>query len=352
MIGDGMDRVVIDGSHGEGGGQILRTALALSVIFKKPLTLHHIRAKRKNPGLGHQHLTAVNALAWVSGAEVEGNAIGSQTLTFIPGEVRPGNFKFRVGTAGSVTLLLQALLLPLCLSPRGSRLVLEGGTHVPWSPPFHYLSDVLLPTVHSMGISVDGKIDRWGWYPKGGGIIQVEIRPSLSLNPISLLERGSLRRIRGLSAASLLRKDVKERQRDEALRRIDKEMKMGAEIRILPDIPSRGPGSLLFLIAESDGAVAGFSSLGEKGKRAEEVAREAVDALKDYLEAGSCIDPHLADQLIPIMALAKGNSSFTTTQITEHLLTNLWVVQHFRKNMKISLTGEKGRGRKVELFNE
>jgi len=352
MIDHGVDRVVIDGSYGEGGGQILRTALALSVIFKKPLTLHRIRAKRRNPGLGHQHLMAVNALAQVSGAKVEGNAIGSQTLTFIPGEVCPGNFEFRIGTAGSVTLLLQALLLPLCLSPKGSRLVLEGGTHVPWSPPFQYLSDVLFPTLHSMGIPVEGKIDQWGWYPKGGGIIQVEIGPSLSLTPISLLERGSVRSIRGFSAASLLRKDVKERQRDEALRGIYKEMKMEAEIRILPDIPSRGPGSFLFLMAECDGAVAGFSSLGERGKQAEEVAREAVDALKDYLEAVGCIDPHLADQLAPIMALAKGKSSFTTTRITEHLLTNLWVVQHFKKNMKISLMGEKGREGKVELFNE
>lgn len=343
--------IAIDGSFGEGGGQILRTALALSVIFKRPLTLHHIRAKRKNPGLGHQHLMAVNALAQISGAKVEGNVIGSQKLTFIPGEVCPGDYHFRIGTAGSVTLLLQALLLPLCLSQKGFQLILEGGTHVPWSPPYHYFSEVLFPTLHFMGISVCGIIDQWGWYPRGGGIIHVEVQPSPSPGSISLLKRGSLRKIRGFSAASLLPKHVAERQRDEALRRIEKELKTGVEITILPDPPSRGPGSFLFLVTESEGGLAGFSSLGRRGKRAEEVAGEAVNSLKEYLEGEGCIDPHLADQLIPFMAMAKGSSSFTTTRITEHLLTNLWVIQHF-KNVRISMRGEKGEEGKVELFNE
>jgi RNA 3'-terminal phosphate cyclase (ATP) len=282
---------------------------------------------------------------------VEGNVIGSQKLSFIPGEVYSGDYRFQIGTAGSTTLLLQALLLPLCLSQMGFRLILEGGTHVPWSPPYHYLSDVLFPTLHIMGISVGGRIDQWGWYPKGGGLIQVEVQPSPSLGPISLLERGCLKRIRGFSAASLLPKHVAERQREEALRRIEKETKMEAEITILPAPPSRGPGSFLFLVTESEGAVAGFSSLGRRGKMAEEVAGEAVNALKDYLGAEGCADPYLADQLIPFMAMAKGSSSFTTTRITEHLLTNLWVIQHF-KNVKISVIGEKGREGKVELFTE
>ena len=343
--------IEIDGSFGEGGGQILRTALALSVIFKRPLTLHHIRAKRKDPGLGHQHLMAVNALAQISGAKVEGNVIGSQKLTFIPGEVCPGDYHFPIETAGSVSLLLQALLLPLCLSQNRFGLILQGGTHVPWSPPYHYLSEILFPILHFMGVSVGGRIDQWGWYPKGGGVIRVEVQPSPSLGPISLRERGSLKRIHGFSAASLLPKHVAERQREEALRRIEKEMKMGAEITILPDPPSRGPGSFLFLVTESEGALAGFSSLGRRGKRAEEVAGEAVNSLKEYLEAQGCVDPHLADQLIPFMAVAKGNSSFTTTRVTEHLLTNLWVIQHF-KNVRVSMTGGKGKEGKVELFNE
>jgi RNA 3'-phosphate cyclase len=269
----------------------------------------------------------------------------------MPGEVCPGEYHFSIGTAGSITLLLQALLLPLCLSQRGFRLILEGGTHVPWSPPYHYFSEVLFPILRFMGVSVEGRINQWGWYPKGGGVIDVEVQPSPSLRPISLLERGALRKIRGFSAASLLPRHVAERQREEALRRIEKEMKVGAEITILPDPPSKGSGSFLFLVTESEGAVAGFSSLGRKGKKAEEVAGEAVNSLKDYLGAKGCADPHLADQLIPFMAVAKENSSFTTTRVTEHLLTNLWVIQHF-KNVRISMTGERGKEGKVELFNE
>jgi RNA 3'-terminal phosphate cyclase (ATP) len=166
-----------------------------------------------------------------------------------------------------------------------------------------------------------------------------------------LVERGSLRKIRGFSAASLLPKHVAERQRDEAFRRIERELNTTAEITILPDPSSRGPGSFLFLVTESEGALAGFSSLGQRGKEAEEVAGEAVNSLKDYLEAEGCVDPYLADQLIPFMAVANGNSSFTTTRVTGHLLTNLWVIQHF-KNVRISMTGEEGKEGRVELFNE
>lgn len=343
--------IEIDGSYGEGGGQILRTALAFSAIYKRPLTVYRIRAKRKKPGLGHQHLMAVKALAQISGAKVDGSAIGSETLTFIPGEICPGDYKFEIGTAGSVTLLLQALLLPLCLSQKGSQLTLVGGTHVPWSPPFHYLSEVLFPVLRTMGIAIEARIEKWGWYPKGGGILEVETRPTPNLKPVTFLERGSLKRIRGLSATSHLPKQVGERQRDEALRRIGKEMKADTEITLLHDVPGNEPGSFLFLVAESEKAIAGFSSLGQRGKPAEEVAREAVGSLRDYLESDGCIDPHLADQLIPFVIMAKGHSSFTTNRMSEHLLTNLWVVQHF-SDVKIAKSGEKGKRGRIEFFNE
>jgi RNA 3'-terminal phosphate cyclase (ATP) len=343
--------IEIDGSFGEGGGQIVRTALAFSTIFKRSLTVHHIRAKRAKPGLGHQHLMALKALAQISGAEVEGGAIGSERLTFIPKAICPGDYKFTIGTAGSVTLLLQALLPPLSISRKDSRLTLAGGTHVPWSPPFHFLSEILFPILSLMGISVEARIEQWGWYPKGGGILQVEIKSISHLKPISLLERGLLKKIRGISATSHLPKHVGERQRDEALRRIEKEMKVNAEISVLHDLPANGPGSFLFLVAESEKAIAGFSSLGKRGKPAEEVAKEAVESLKDYVESDGCIDPHLADQLIPFLVLAKGHSSFSTMRITEHLLTNLWVVQHF-SDVKIVQRGEKGEQGRVEFFNE
>jgi RNA 3'-phosphate cyclase len=179
----------------------------------------------------------------------------------------------------------------------------------------------------------------------------VEVKPIRELKPISLIARGPLKKIRGLSATSHLPRHVGERQKDYALKKIEKELEMDAEIQVLYDVPANGPGSFFFLVAESKGAIAGFSSLGERGKSAEEVAKEAVDSLKEYIQSDGCIDPHLADQLIPFISLAKGNSVFTTTRITEHLLTNLWVVQHFL-DVRISKWGEKGERGRIEFFNE
>ena len=343
--------IEIDGSYGEGGGQILRTALAFSAVLRKSIRVHHIRAGRKNPGLQPQHLKGVEALAQMTKGRTEGVKIGSDTITFIPQNIVPGNYKFEIGTAGSVTLLLQALLLPLSLSQESSRLTLVGGTHVLWSPPFHYLKEVLFPTLSSMGISVSSNIERWGWYPKGRGILHVEVKPTRELKPISLIERGTLKKIRGISATSHLPKHVGERQKDYALKKIEKELKMEAEVQVLYDVPANGPGSFFFLTVESQGAIAGFSSLGEKGKTAEEVAKEVVDSLREYVKSDGCLDPHLADQLIPFVALAKGNSVLTTTRMTEHLLTNLWVVQHFL-DVRISKWGEKGEKGRIEFFNE
>jgi RNA 3'-terminal phosphate cyclase (ATP) len=343
--------VEIDGSYGEGGGQILRTALALSAILRKPFTIHHIRSKRKNPGLQAQHLEAVEALSRITEAQTEGVRFGSQKITFIPQKILPGDYQFEVRTAGSVTLLLQAIFLPLCLSGEISRVILVGGTHVPWSPSFHYLSEVLLPTLQWMGVSAKAAIEKWGFYPKGGGKIQLKIDPVHELRPISLVDRGSLKKIHGISAISNLPKHVAERQKEQALKKIQRELKIDAEITTSYDIPSNGPGSFLFLLAEYEKTLAAFSSLGERGKPAEKVADEAVDSLKDFIESDSCIDPYLADQLVHFMALAKGNSSFTTTQMTEHLLTNLWVVGHFLE-VKVRKWGEIGRPGRVEFLNE
>ncbi len=333
--------IEIDGSYGEGGGQILRTALALSAVLKKPFTVHHIRSKRKNPGLQAQHLEAVEALARITEAQTEGAVFGSQEIVFIPQRILPGDYRFEVKTAGSVTLLLQAILLPLCLSGGSSTVTLIGGTHVPWSPSFHYLSEVFLPALRRMGLSADAAIEQWGFYPRGGGEIRLGINPVDELKPISLVERGSLRRIRGISASSHLPKHVAERQRKQALDRVLMELKVDAEIAVEHEVPSSGPGSFLFLLAEYENIFAGFSSLGSRGKPAEKVADEAVDSLKDFTNSEGCIDPHLADQLIPFMAMVKGDSAFSTTYMTEHLLTNLWVVNRFLK-VNVDIKGKKG----------
>jgi len=343
--------IEIDGSYGEGGGQILRTALAFSAILKRPFSIHHIRSKRNNPGLQAQHLEAVEALSRITEAQTEGVKFGSQKITFIPQKILPGDYQFEVRTAGSAALLLQAVFLPLCLTNEKSRLTLVGGTHVPWSPSFQYLSEVFLPILQWMEVSANAAIEKWGFYPKGGGKIQLEINPVRELKPISLVERGLLKKIRGISASSNLPKHVAERQKEQTLNRIRRELKIDAEITIQQDVPSNGPGSFLFLLAEYEKIFAGFSSLGARGKLAEKVADEAVDSLKDYMESDGCIDPHLADQIIPFMAMAKGNSSFTTTQMTEHLITNLWVIAHFLE-VKVQKCGEIGKPGGVEFLNK
>jgi len=351
MEGHEGNLIEIDGSYGEGGGQILRSALALSAILRKPFAIHHVRSKRKNPGLQAQHLEAVKATTRITEAQTEGVQLGSQKITFIPQEILPGKYQFEVRTAGSVTLLLQAIFLPLCFSKGISKVSLIGGTHVPWSPTFHYFLEVLLATLQRMGVSTEATIEKWGFYPKGGGRIQLTINPPHELKPISLVDRGSLKAIRGISAISNLPRHVAERQREQALKRIQRELRIGGEITALYDVPSNGPGSCLFILVEYENVLAGFSSLGVRGKPAEKVADEAVDSLKDYIESDGCIDPYLADQLVPFMAVTKGISSFTTIKITEHLLSNLWVLRHFL-DVTISRGGEKGGKGRVEVFNE
>jgi len=345
------DLIEIDGSYGEGGGQILRTALVLSAILKKPFALSHIRSKRKNPGLQAQHLAAVEALTRITEAETQGVKFGSQKITFIPQRILSGIYQFEIRTAGSVTLLLQAIFLPLCHSEGISRVTLIGGTHVQWSPSFHYFSEVFLPTLERIGVSARAGIEKWGFYPKGDGRIQLTINPVRELKPISLVDRGSLKKIRGISAISNLPRHVADRQKEQALKRIQSELQVEGEITILDNVPSNGSGSFLFLLAEYERGLAGFCSLGVKRRPAEKVADEAVDCLKDYLASDGCIDPYLADQIVPFMALARGNSSFTTTRITEHLVANLWVIQHFL-DVKISRKGETGMSGRVEFLNK
>ena len=317
--------LTIDGSQGEGGGQVLRTALALSAIRGSPVEIHSIRARRRNPGLQAQHLTAVTALAAVSGARVDGAHLGSQRVVFAPGSVRPGEYHFDVGTAGSTALVLQALLLPLALAGGPSRITLTGGTHVPWSPPADYMREVWLPALADMGLCARVDVGRWGFYPKGGGRVVVEVEGGTDLRPTTWVHRGGGLRLRGVSAVANLPRGIAERQRDRALRRLAAEGRH-TEIAVV-EAESLGTGSFLMLVAEVGGLRAGFSALGERGKPAEQVADEAVNALLEFLKAEAGCDPHLADQLILPMALAPGTSRLTTSRITRHQLTTVQIVQ-------------------------
>ncbi|MBI3990108.1 MAG: RNA 3'-phosphate cyclase [candidate division NC10 bacterium] len=317
----------IDGSYGEGGGQVLRTALALSAILGVPIEVTNIRAGRKNPGLQAQHLTAVNALTTITRAEVQGATLSSTHLRFSPGEVQAGEYRFDVGTAGAISLVLQAILLPLASAERLSRLALSGGTHVPWSPPYHYLTEALLPTLAMMGFKTELELVRWGFYPKGGGEVKGIVHPIHAIRAWNPGERGALMRIRGLSAVANLPVSIAKRQKDQVQIRL-KEAGLDVQIDLL-EAGAKGQGTFFFLLAEFEGTRAGFSALGERGKPAERVADEAVEAFLAFLKSGAAIDSYLADQLLLPMALAHETSTMTTSRISQHLLTNVWLIQQF-----------------------
>ncbi len=336
----------IDGAQGEGGGQVLRTALALAAIRGAPVEIHSIRARRKNPGLQPQHLTALTALGEISDARMEGAFLGSQRVLFAPGPVRPGEYRFDVGTAGSTALVLQAILLPLALAGGPSRIVLTGGTHVPWSPPADYVREVLLPVLAGMGVRARLEVDRWGFYPKGGGRVVVEIEGSAELRPATLVFRGEALRIRGVSAVANLPRGIAERQQNRALRRLTAEG-VSADIAVI-EAGGTGVGSFLMLVANAGGLPAGFSALGERGKPAEQVADEVVNALLDFLKAEAGCDPHLADQVILPMALAPGTSRLTTSRVTRHLLTTVRVAQQ-GLGCPAQIGGEEGTPGQVTL---
>ena len=337
--------VTIDGRYGEGGGQILRTALTLSALFAVPLHIHHIRGNRKKPGLRPQHLTAAQALAKITGARVEGVTVGSCELVFEPGTITGGNYYFQIGTAGSTGLALQAIIPVLLFGKTPSQIKVTGGTHVPWSPSFHYLEAIFAPTLKKMGGAVSFEIEQWGWYPKGGGSVISKIDNTQGLTAIHLSDRGKLFDFHILSAVSNLPLSIAERQRDHTLGRID-HLGLSPCIRI-EDAPSRGQGTVLFLAAQFEGSTGGFTSLGRKGKRAEAVADDACNEFLSFLDSKGVIDVHLADQLVLYMALARGRSTLVTETITDHLLTNVWVIEQFapvtfnvdKKSGKIAVNG-------------
>ena len=330
--------MVIDGSHGEGGGAVVRGALSLSAVLGEPIRIENIRVKRPNPGLQAQHLTGVRAIAKICRARLRGAELGSRALTFTPrSSPQSGDYSWDVaearkgGSAGATSLVFQALLLPLVMADGNSRLFLRGGTHVAWSPPFHYLQMVYLPTLARVGIEADVAIEEWGWYPIGGGVVAAQItglaRAASQIRGLELNERGELRGLSGMSAVSNLPEHIAGRQKRQAESVLRRE---GFDPRIeIVDAPSKGRGTALFLLAEFENVRAGFTSLGRKGKPAEKVAEEACAEFLEYYSTGAALDQHLADQLILPMALAQGDSTFTTCRITQHLLTNAWVVEQF-----------------------
>jgi RNA 3'-terminal phosphate cyclase (ATP) len=322
--------LTIDGSHGEGGGQILRTALSLSVALGRAVRLEHVRTRRPRPGLQPQHLTVVRALAAISDAVVEGDALDSTALTFAPRALRGGAYHFDIGairgSAGSVSLLFQALLLPLARAARPSQLLLRGGTHVPWSPVVSYLTAVFAEAMARLGVRVGLTLRRWGFYPAGGGEVEASISPGPPWSPVHWEAPAGRPTLAGISAVSRLPLSIAERQRARALDRLGAHG-LSADIALVEDSSALGPGTLLLLTATGESALAGFSALGRRGVRAEAVADEAVDPLLEYLGSGASVDHHLADQLVPFLALAEGPSVFTCPALSSHLRTVAWLVE-------------------------
>ncbi len=345
--------IEIDGSVGEGGGQILRTALSLSCACGTPFRMVNIRRNRKRPGLMPQHLTAVRAAGRISGAEVSGDHPGSVTLSFAPGRATGGEYAFDVGTAGSTLLVFQTLLLPLLLAKRQSALTLTGGTHVPFSPSFHYVSSVFLTALARMGGNVELSIVSFGFFPRGGGTIRAIIHPAGKILPLRAEERGRVLSIDGCSAAGRLPRDIAVRQRDAAQDRLRAGIgDIGIPLHIeLSGAPTPGRGTFIFLRANAENIAAGFTALGGPGKRAEAVGKEAAEEMIAYLDTGAALDPHLPDQLVPYMALCGEESVLTTSRVTPHLQTNLQVTGLFR-NYSRNLEGETGKPGRLAVRGE
>lgn len=340
------DWLEIDGSLGEGGGQVLRSSLGLSLCTGRPVHLLNIRGRRPRPGLMRQHLTAVRAATALGQAEVEGDAIGSRELFFRPGEVRPGSFRFSIGTAGSTTLVLQAVMPALLLASGPCELTLEGGTHNPSAPPFDFLERVYLPLVRQMGPEVEVTLERPGFFPAGGGRIRASVRPVEALTPLRLEERGALRRIRATALVAALPPNIGHRE----LRQVRDALELSRSDLCCEELDEGcGPGNVVCVEAEAEQVTELFCSFGRKGLRAERVGQLVAREARRWLEADVPVGEHLADQLIPLLALA-GGGSFRTLPLTSHARTQIDLVRRFL-DLEIQVTEEPAGTVEVEILS-
>ncbi len=345
--------IEIDGSFGEGGGQILRTAVSLSALTLKPICIKRIRAGRPKPGLKRQHIAGIDLTAHLVNAKVKGLDIGSQVVEFIPSERCSGRFDYDVGTAGAISLVLQAVLPPAILSAEPVRFHLKGGTDVSWSPPIDYMREIFVPMLEKMGPKTEILQERRGHYPKGGGKVTANMTPCERISNISLVDFGELSSIGGISHSVRLPSHVAERQASSAEEVLVERglpiQKILRETYQSQNDPHLGPGSGIVLWAESNtGNRIGADSLGTKGKRAELVGSETARRLIHEMATRKAVDSHLCDMLIPYMALAKGKSQIGVTEVTSHLQTNIWVAQRIL-DVDIDLQGNLGEPGLVEV---
>jgi len=325
--------LTIDGAMGEGGGQILRSALALSLCTGQPFHIQNLRKNRKKPGLRPQHLVAVHAAQQIGKAEISGDTIGSEELVFNPRQITPGEYRFSIGTAGSTTLVLQTLLPALLTGEQPSHLILEGGTHNPLAPPFEFFSKVFLPLLNRLGPHVDATLVRYGFYPAGGGEVDVRVTPTKRLGTLDLQERGEILEISAHALVANLPEHIARRE----LGVIGTELGLDQSALHSVVLPSvHGRGNVLMVVVNCRQVTEIFTGYGERGISAETVAAKTVKGVRRYLSAGVPVGEYLADQLLLPLALA-GGGSYVTLKPSLHTLTNIDVIKLFM-NINIECT--------------
>ena len=321
--------LAIDGSHGEGGGQLARMAMAMAAITGSTLHLMNIRAGRPKPGLKAQHLTAIRAVAAISGGELEGAELGAAEIRFRPGHISGGNYRFDVGTAGSIALVLQALL-PVALHADGPcRLSISGGTDVKMAPPLDYLRLVFLPWLERMGVKVRIVSVRRGYYPRGGGEVCLLVTPNRHLISLQVDTPGPLRAIRGIAHVARLPPHIPERMAAAACAQLADFGPVHIEARVLGEGEAFGTGGALLLVADTAHSHLGAATVAERGVPAERLGEAVSLALRTDLEARATVDVHAADQLLIYAALSRGPSSFTVRQVSQHAQTVMWLIEQF-----------------------
>lgn len=313
--------IEIDGTEGEGGGQVLRTSLALSIVTAQPFRLFNIRAGRDKPGLGRQHLACVRAAQQVSNAEVTGDEIGSRDLMFAPHGIFAGKYRFSVGSAGSASLVLQTVLYPLLLADGDSFVSIEGGTHNAWAPPLDFVQHTFLPLLRRMGADVEHTAERLGFYPAGGGLTHTRIAPWRERTELRLPERGPTE-LRAIAYVSSLPEEIAQRELNLVRRHL------GLNQISIEAPRTMGPGNALCVYAQSRHLTEVVTAFGKRGKPAEGVAKEAVREMKAYLKAEAPVGEYLADQLLLPMALGAGGS-FVTCKPSPHTTTNIDIICRF-----------------------
>ena len=316
--------IEIDGSQGEGGGQILRTAIGLSAVTGKSVKIFNIRKGRPNPGLQAQHLVGIKAVSEICDGELKGAGLGSTEVEFTPGKIKGADYKFDVGTAGAVTLVLQSLVIPAIHADKEINFEITGGTHVSWSPSFDYFQHIFCGWMKTLGIEINSEILKYGFYPKGGGRVKISVKPG---NPktLQLTERGDYLRTDIFSIASkdLQKNRVVERQ----VEGVEKILKTSNQMPAYVD--SFSTGTSVHLHSHYKNCLLGSSVVGEKNKPAEKVGEEAANLLKKQMESGATVDEWMSDQILPFLALAKGKSEFITSELTKHAETNMWAIKKF-----------------------